>query len=412
MRALITIGLMAVATMAAVAQESQDSDQIERGRYVSILGDCSACHTKPGGRPFAGGIALRTPFGTILASNITPDKETGIGTWTEAEFISAVRDGRGHNGTRLYPAMPYTAYTKMSDDDVVALRAYMRTVVPVRNRVDANQLPFPYNIRLALAGWNLLNFRSSRFEADPTKSPDWNRGAYLVQGPGHCGTCHTPKTVIGSDKVSSALSGGVLIGWFAPSLTTDVRTGVGGWSQDEIEQYLKHGANVWTIASGPMAEVVSRSTSQMTDRDVAAIALYLKQSGITGKSSDSALISLDEPMMRVGAILYKDNCAACHKDNGTGERLLFPRLAGSPSVQSDNPTTLARVVLQGARAGSTSQFPTAPAMPAFDWRLNDAQIAAVLTYIRNSWGNAAPPVSVGSIEAQRKALATSAYRYP
>jgi mono/diheme cytochrome c family protein len=390
---------------AAISEGTQNFDQVERGRYLAILGDCAGCHTRPGGAPFAGGLTLATPFGKLVAPNITPDQDTGIGHWTGDEFISAVREGRGHNGTRLYPAMPYPAYTKMSDEDVLALRSYFLTVAPVHNPVVANQLPFPFNIRLSMLFWNTINFTPGRFQADPQRSAEWNRGAYIVQGPGHCVTCHTPKNVLGGDKSDAALQGATLQGWFAPNITASERVGIARWSKDDLVQYLRSGANSWTLASGPMAEAVSHSTSQMTEDDLAAIAVYLKDNGGTGASTASAAAS--QSAMRAGTAIYKDNCAACHRDNGMGDSGLFPRLAGSPLVQSDDPTSLIRVVLQGSRAVSTSAAPSAPAMPSFDWRLNDAQVGAVVTYIRNSWGNAAAPVEHAAVNKARTSLAAT-----
>jgi mono/diheme cytochrome c family protein len=397
--------VFSIAVAGAAYADSQNFDRIERGRYLAVLADCGACHTKPGGEPFAGGLALQTPFGTLVAPNITPDQETGIGNMTAAEFLSSLHDGRGQSGRRLYPAMPYPAYTKMSDDDVLAIRAYLGTVAPVSNKVIANQLPFPLNIRLAMIFWNALNFSPGRYQLDPRKSAEWNRGAYIVEGAAHCGTCHTPKTFLGGDKNDRALAGATLQGWFAPDITNDSRKGIGGWSKDDLVQYLKTGTNNWTLASGPMAEAVTHSTSRMTDEDISAIATYLKDSGFGGPAAKPAPVAANNDAMRAGAAIYKDSCAACHRDTGTGEAHLFPRLAGSALVQSDDPTTLVRVVLQGTRAAATPSMPTAPAMPAFDWRLNDAQVAAVLTYIRNSWGNAAPAVPTTAVAGQRTSLA-------
>lgn len=401
---LVTAITVTALNSEAHAQDTQSFDQVERGRYLAVLGDCSGCHTAPGGKPFAGGLALQTPFGTIVSANITPDFETGIGNLTEIEFDNALREGRSHDGRRLYPAMPYTAYTKMSDADIHAMRAYFKTIEPVRNSVVTDQLPFPLNIRLAMLGWNMLNFTPGRFVADPQKSAEWNRGAYIVQGPGHCGTCHTPKTLLGGDKNTVALSGATLQDWFAPNITPNVRKGIGGWSTDDIEQYLKTGSNGWTLASGPMAEAVSHSTSKMTDADIVAIATYLKDSGASVAPASPVPLSADTSAMQTGAAIYKDACAACHKDSGAGESNLFPRLAGSGLVQSDNATTLTRIVLQGSRAVATAAKPTGPAMPAFDWRLADAQVADVLTYIRNTWGNAAPAVSAKDVSSLRESV--------
>jgi mono/diheme cytochrome c family protein len=394
-------------TSAAFAQDTQSFDRIERGRYLAILSDCAACHTAPGGAPYAGGRALRTPFGILVAPNITSDPETGIGNMTNDEFLAVLHEGRGHNGKRLYPAMPYPAYTKLTDDDVLAMRSYFATVAPVSNKVVSNQLPFPLNIRLAMVFWNGLNFTSGRYQPNPQKSAEWNRGAYIVEGAAHCGTCHTPKTLLGGDKNNVALTGATLQGWFAPDITNDPRKGIGGWSKDDLVQYLKTGTNKWTLASGPMAEAVSHSTSHMTDDDIVAIATYLKDSGEGSARSKPEPVAANNGAMRAGAAIYKDSCAACHKDTGVGEINLFPRLAGSALVQSDDPTTLERVVLHGTRAVSTPGAPTAPAMPAFDRRLGDAQVAAVLTYIRNNWGNAAGSVSASAVASQRASLTRS-----
>ena len=406
-RSLTAAALFVSLTGAAFAQDTQSFDRIERGRYLAVLSDCSACHTAPGGASFAGGLALQTPFGKLVAPNITPDPDTGIGNMTNDEFLAVLHEGRGHNGKRLYPAMPYPAYTRMTDDDVLAIRAYLATVAPVNNLVVANQLPFPLNIRLAMVFWNALNFTPGRYQPNLQKSAAWNRGAYIVESAAHCGTCHTPKTLLGGDKNNVALSGATLQGWFAPDVTNDPHKGIGGWSKDDLVQYLKTGTNKWTLASGPMAEAVSHSTSRMADDDIQAVATYLKDSGEGGSGVKPAPVAASDNAMRAGAAIYKDSCAACHRDSGEGEINLFPRLAGSALVQSDDPTTLARVVLHGTRAVSTSSAPTAPAMPAFDWRLGDAQVAAVLTYVRNSWGNAAASVSTSAVASQREALRKS-----
>lgn len=404
-RTLTTAALLLSLTGPVVAQDSQSFDRVERGRYLAVLGDCVGCHTAKGGAPFAGGLALDTPFGKLVAPNITPDRNTGIGNMTDDEFVATLHEGRGMGGTRLYPAMPYPAYTKMSHDDALALRSYFNTLQPVNNAVVSNQLPFPFNIRLAMLGWNWLNFKPGRFQPNPQKSAEWNRGAYIVEGPAHCGTCHTPKTALGGDKTSTPLAGGTLQGWLAPNITSDSHTGVGAWSKDDLTQYLKTGMNSFTMASGPMAEAVTHSTSQMTDADLAAIATYLKDSGTGSNPAKPAPVASTDPAMRMGAAIYKDSCAACHKDAGTGDKALFPKLAGSALVQQADPTTLAHVVLSGSRAVATDGAPTGPAMPPFDWRLTDAQVGAVLTYIRNSWGNAAALVPASAVADQRASKA-------
>ena len=403
MMRIILSSLLAFAAFSGIAnaQDMQSHDRVERGRYLAILGDCAACHTVPGGKPFAGGLPLETPFGTIVTANITPDVATGIGNMSEQEFAAALHDGRGLGGKRLYPAMPYPAYTKLTDQDVSDLRSYFATIEPVSNKVVSNQLPFPLSVRAAMIFWNGLNFKPGRFQPNKDKSAEWNRGAYIVQGPGHCGTCHTPKSILGAEKSSEALQGSPLQGWFAPNLTANTHKGIGGWSKEDIAQYLKTGTNSWTLASGPMADAITHSTSMMKDDDIAAIATYLKESGEGGSGSKPVPIAADDKAMKAGAAVFKDSCAACHKDGGMGEANLFPRLAGSALVQSDDPTTLTHMVLFGSRAVATSAKPTGPAMPAFDWRLDNAQVAAVLTYIRNNWGNAASAISSGDVAKQR-----------
>jgi mono/diheme cytochrome c family protein len=406
---LMTLALVAGTTgaiAASAAEDSQAFEKIERGRYLAVLGDCVSCHTAPGGKPFAGGAALETPFGALIGPNITPDVVTGVGAWSEEDFRRAMHEGISRGGARLYPAMPYPAYTKVTRDDVSAIWAYLRSLDPVRNEVQPNQLRFPFNVRRpATSTWDLINFRPGAFQPNPAKSDAWNRGAYLVEGLGHCGTCHTPKNITGGDRGSEALQGALLQDWYAPDLTEDPHTGIGSWSIEEIVRYLKTGANSYDIASGPMAEAVSNSTSKMTDADLLAIATYLKD---RAPRSGRAVIALAaaNPRMVAGQAIYEDRCAACHSHSGAGVTNLFPRLASAPLVQSADPTSLIRVVLIGSRAVATSAAPTAPAMPAFGWNLNDTEVADVLTYVRNTWGNAASAVQPEDVTKLRERLSS------
>jgi mono/diheme cytochrome c family protein len=391
---------------AAIATDSQSFEMIARGRYLVVAADCVACHTKSGGKAYAGGVALQTPFGTVVAPNITPDRDAGIGAWTDDEFVAALHEGRGRDGIRLFPAMPYPAYTKMTRSDALSIRAYLQTIQPAPDKIEPNQLPFPLNLRFNMAVWNALNFKSGRLEPDPSKSSEWNRGRYLVDALGHCGTCHTPKTLLGADEDSEYLQGGTLQGWFAPNITADTRKGIGGWSLEELVDYLKTGANRDAIATGDMTEEIVHSSSNLNDDDLKAIAVYLKSLTPERESIPQALATSD-PRMVAGQAIYKDSCAGCHTDAGSGTPGLFARLAGSHAVQSDDPTTLIRVVLAGAHGAGTAHAPTSSAMPSFDWRLDDAQVASVLTYIRNSWGNAAAVVSADQVRAMRSAFAQS-----
>jgi len=396
--------LLTSALGGAVESDPQDFTQIKNGQYLAVLGDCESCHTAPGHKPFSGCRPIETPFGNIVAPNITPDRETGIGAWTDDEFDAAVRKGARRDGSPLYPAMPYNAYTKMTREEVVAIRAYLNTIDPVHNAVVANTLPFPFNIRTAMHVWNALYFTKGVFKADPAKSAEWNRGAYLVDGPAHCGACHTPKTLLGGDKTGQYLQGSKLQGWFAPDITGGMARGIGNWSVEEIAEYLKAGHNQVSAATGPMGEAVSLSTSHMKDADLKAIAVYLKS--VPGRQDTAKPLPAEDPVMMAGAAIYRDECSACHMQDGRGIAKLFPSIAGSSTVRSDDPTTLIRIVLRGARSVATSAEPTSPGMPSYGWQLGDVQVAAVLTYIRNAWGAAEPAVSAQDVTRERSQLAS------
>lgn len=381
----------------------RDAAAVARGKYIAIAGDCVACHTAPGSKqPFSGGYAISTPFGDIFASNITPDAETGIGNWTERDFYRAVRHGKGKEGENLYPAMPYNAYVKVSDKDMHDLWMYMRSVKPVRSKVPETQLPFPYNIRLAMMGWNLLFFDNSGFTPDPSQSDAWNRGAYLVQGLEHCAACHTAKNLLGGDT-RAYLQGSNLGDWHAPDITSDPHTGIGQWSEEQIVQYLKLGSNHVAVASGPMAEAVTNSTQHLSDDDLQSIASYLK-SLPGGDKQPPQPLAASHPQMKSGENIYSVNCTACHNSNGKGIDNLAAGLANNPGLQADDAASIITTILQGGRGAVTQGNPTSGAMPSFAWKLSDQQVAAVATYIRNAWGNAATPVSADEVAKQRAKL--------
>ncbi|MBS7544876.1 c-type cytochrome [Ancylobacter oerskovii] len=405
MRKSVLLALAILGGLSAAAQAGDQTDfvTVERGRYLAVLGDCAACHTAPGGKPFAGGVPIETPFGRLVGANITPDRETGIGDWTLEDFQRAMSEGVAKGGYHLYGAMPYTAYTKVTAADNAALFAYLKTLEPVHSEVETNQLPFPFNIRLSLFGWNLLNFTKGEYVPDPKRDAEWNRGAYLVQGLAHCGTCHTPKNVIGGDKNDQFLKGNVVDGWLAPDITGNAHEGIGKWSVDELIDYMKDGANRYDIASGPMAEVVEKSSSQWTDADLKAVATYLKS--LDGSpTAPPAPLAASDPRMVAGRAIYEDRCSGCHVGKGEGIAGLFPKLAAAPLVNNADPASLIRVVLAGSRAGATDARPTGPSMPAFAWNLKDEDVANLLTYVRNSWGNAAPPVAAGEVAKLRSEL--------
>jgi mono/diheme cytochrome c family protein len=394
-----------IATTNATDPDLQSFERVQKGHYLATLADCFACHTVPkAGKPFAGGRPLETPFGVITTPNITPDLETGIGAWTDQQFDDAVRKGVRPNGKRLYPAMPFPAYTKMSRDDVLAIRAYLATVEPVYQPVKPNTLPFPFNIREALLAWDALYFTEGEFKPDSSKSAAWNRGAYIVQGPGHCTSCHTPKTFLGGDKTGDNLRGSILQGWFAPDITGDGNQGLGEWSEADIKTYLKTGHNRITAATGPMAEEVLDATSQYRDSDLDAIATYLKS--LPPRQDKPTAAQKDSPAMTAGKAIYQDKCSACHGIDGTGVPMLFPSLVQSGLAHASDPISAIRLVLRGGRSVATSQEPTGPGMPSFGWQLDNDQVAAVLTYIRNAWKKTAAPVSADTVSKAREQLST------
>lgn len=391
---------------AAAASVPADAARIEHGRYLVDAGDCVACHTRPGGEIMAGGLPMNTPFGVIYSANITPDPNAGIGGWSADQFYRAMHEGVRANGARLYPAFPYPYYTHVTRADADDIRAYLMTLTPVAYTPPANKLPPPLGWRFVLRFWNLLFFRPAPFQAEGTKSAEWNRGAYLVQGLGHCGACHTPKNMFGADKAKEALQGGTLDNWHAPNLNGDARDGLGGWSQADIVEYLKTGRNARSTASGSMQDVVTLSTSRLSDADLNAIAVYLKS--LPPRRSEPSMRPADVATMKVGEAVFVDNCAACHRMAGQGVPGFFPPLAGDASVQARDPTTSLRLILEGTRSPVTAARPTPLGMPAFNWKLDDDQIAAVATYIRNSWGNAAPEVSSRDVGKLRRDLGSEA----
>jgi len=374
---------------------------IRRGRYLAIAGDCMSCHTRAGGHPFAGGLGLKTPFGIIYSSNITSDASTGIGKLTPDQFYRVLHEGRSEDGDRLYPAMPYPHFNVIPRADTDAILAFLKTVPPEHYTQPANRLPFPLDIRLAMIGWNMLNFSPHPFKPEPNQSALWNRGAYLVLGPGHCGACHTPKTILGAEKNGEAFHGAVTEDWFAPDLTENARAGLGRWSAGDIVDYLHTGRNAHAGAVGPMAEVVTYSTSLLSDADRNAIATYLKS---LPPSRDAPGAAPSAAAMRAGGAVFFDACTACHLMGGKGQPGMFPPLQGSALAQQRDPTGVIRLILGGGRTAPTPARPTYQTMPSFAWKLTDQEIADVATFVRNSWGNRAPPVDAHQVASMRSRL--------
>jgi mono/diheme cytochrome c family protein len=398
--ALIALGQSAGAR-AADETAAQNFARIQDGSYMVAAADCTACHTDPRtGVAFAGGRPIQTPFGTVVSPNITPDKETGIGSWTDAQFDAAVRQGKTPEGSRLYPAMPFPYYRKMTREDVLAIRAYLNTIPAVHHEVNSNQLPFPFDIRATMRVWDALYFDDEPFKPNPLQSAVWNRGAYLVLGPGHCAACHTPKNSLGGDRKDHALQGYSLQGWFAPNITDDSALGLGHWAESEVVAFLKNGHSRVSAAAGPMGEVVADGTSHMSDADLSAIAVYLKTQ--PGTTQLGPPLSRDTPAMKAGGAIYQDLCSACHQSDGEGVPYMIPNLAQASSLSSRDATTVIRVLLHGARSVATAGEPTGASMPAFGGHLNDEQLAAVATYIRNSWGHAAAATNAEQIRKARK----------
>lgn len=378
---------------------STNATAIKRGEYVMRLADCAACHKGN----FAGGYTIDTPFGSLLTSNITPDTETGIGKMTERDFFNAVRQGMGSHGL-LYPAMPYTAYTKLGDQDMHDLWAYISTIAPVKKKIDENAgMNFPYNIRLAMAGWDMLFFDNSPFTAQPAQPPAWNRGKYLTDGPAHCGTCHTPRNLLGGERTSKYLEGGRLGTWYAPDITPNPHTGIGQWSVDQLATYLKSGSDGNAVAAGPMAEAVEHSFQYYRMDDLQAIGVYLKSLAPSpGKAP--VPMHVDTRKTQASALAYEVNCSACHGLQGEGIKGMVTAFAGNPRITADDPTNLIHAMLKGTRAPHTETLQTAAGMPSFAWKMDDQQIADILDHVRNAWGNEAAAVSVDDVATLRRQL--------
>jgi mono/diheme cytochrome c family protein len=395
---------------------AQRQADVGHGAYVAVLGDCVACHTAAGGRAFAGGLKFATPVGAIYSSNITPDAQTGIGRYDLKGFIRVMRYGVKPDGTRLYPAMPYTAYDKVSDEDLQDLFAYLQhDVSPVSQATRSGGMAWPLTMRWPLALWDAAFHHPTHYIDDPSRSGQWNRGAYLVQGLAHCGTCHTPRGVALQEKdvdgrTELYLSGASLDFSSPVNLRGNIGDGLGRWTAADIAELLKTGVNAHSAVTGPMAEVVEDSSQYMTDADVAAIAAYLKSlspsaaTGHAGFAADGAtlrtIMAGDEKS--VGGRIFMDSCASCHRLSGDGAGRAFPGLAGNAVVLSEDPSSLIEVILHGARLPSTSGAPSGLAMPPFGWRYDNAAIAQLATFLRTSWGNHAASVAETQVGAVRQ----------
>lgn len=369
---------------------------LERGAYLARAGNCMGCHTAVGGAPFAGGHGVETPFGAVMAPNITPDLQTGIGSWTAHDFWRAMHHGRSKDGRLLYPAFPYPSFTQVTREDSDALFVYLRSLPAVAKANEAHALRFPYSSQAALAVWRALFFKPASFEPEPQRSSEWNRGKYLVQGLGHCAACHTGRNFLGGTGLNAEFGGGLMpdASWYAPSLASAAEGGVQQWTRQEVVRLLKTGLSAEASVSGPMAEVVFSSTQHLNEQDLAAMADYLAtlpqhEPTAAGRSKPR----MAEETLLQGARIYKEQCASCHGVQGQGVAGIYPRLAGNRAVTLASANNVVQIIRHGGFLPSTAGNPQPFGMPPFGQTLSDAETAAVTSFIRQSWGNAGQPVS-------------------
>ncbi|WP_201245761.1 cytochrome c [Halochromatium salexigens] len=430
----LTVGLLCASALAIAGDEPAEAapaagdlseGRLLYGRYMAIAGDCAACHTRPDGKPFEGGVPIETPFGTLYTPNITPSKDKGIGAFSDEDFLHALQDGIAPSGLPYYPALPYPSFTKVKDDDLLAIKDYLMSLEPSNYQPPENTLRWPFSVRDVMFGWQTLYFDKGRFEPDPERSDEWNRGAYLVEGLGHCGACHTPRNLAGATEPAEAMTGAIVDGWYAPNLTSNLHQGLGRWSVDELATFLRTGlapadatdsadsADAMTEADpsdapataalGPMAEVVHESLSKLAASDLRAMAVYLKDLPAKTEPDHQPRVPemLTEEQYKKGRALYVKNCSACHQDHGQGLKPYFPALRGNPVVDQKQPNDVLKTLLLGAPADPSEAFSAHVVMPSFGSVLSDQQLATVASYIRANWGNDAPPVSAKEVKALR-----------
>ena len=398
---LVTLNLRGEAPLPATESLQSTPELVQRGEYLARVGNCTACHTTQGGASYAGGRGIETPFGVVYSSNLTPDKARGIGAWTSAEFWRPLHHGRSKDGRLPYPAFPYPNYTQVTREDSDAIFAYLQSLPAVAEPNRPHALRFPYSTQAALGVWRALFFSPSEPLAEPTQTAEYNRGAYLVNGLGHCTACHTPRNALGATTEARAFSGGLIPvqNWYAPALNAAHEAGVKEWRTEDVAALLQTGVAPQGSVLGPMAEVVFRSTQYLSDADARAMAVYLQGLPQQPPAERAPPPAPPAAAMARGAKVYEQHCAACHGDQGQGEPGAFPALAANRAVTLADPTNLVRVVLQGGYLPATAGNPRPHGMPPFQQVLSDEDIAAVTTFVRNQWGNQAP--GVGTIEVYR-----------
>jgi mono/diheme cytochrome c family protein len=390
-----------------------DRDKLERGRYLAAAGNCMSCHTARGGVPFTGGRPIDTPFGTLYSTNLTPDRDTGLGRWSAQHFWRAMHNGRSRDGRLLYPAFPYPNFTRITREDSDAIFAYLQSLDPIERPAQPNTLAFPFNTQAALAVWRALFFTPHTHQTDPSRSADWNRGAYLVQGLGHCNACHSARNAFGATAGSLDLGGGLIPvqNWYAPSLNDPHQAGVSDWSLEDIEKLLKNGFIDKAAVQGPMAEVVWGSTQYLNEADLRGMATYLKALPVqsspeeaeasSSASAPAPLSGNDLVLYDRGARIYVQHCARCHGDKGEGVPGAYPPLSGNRAVTMSPPANLVRIILAGGFPPATAGNPRPYGKQPFATILNNDDIAAVTSYIRASWGNRAPVVTPLEVNRMR-----------
>ena len=405
------LGVLLASLPAIVPAAAADEPSlIEKGQYISRLADCVACHTRAGGTPFAGGLPIGTPFGSVTTANITPDLDTGIGGWSDEEFYRAVTDGIGRHGEYLYPAMPFTSFTKMTRSDVLAVKAYLFSLKPVHAPRVPNDLMFPIDIRSTMFVWRAFFFHPGVYQPDSEQTAEWNRGAYLIEGPGHCGECHSPRNIFGSTEARKSLAGGrdeaggaggKNQNWLAPNISADPRWGIGDMSANDIVTFLKTGSEKTEgVAFGPMAQVVHDSLRYVSDADLQAMAVFLKSGPERTPSPTDRVASSGE--LQHGQKLYLDNCAKCHQDKGQGFPRVIPNLAANANVASAHPDDIIDAILIGVPTTGTYG-----GMLSFAGALNDQDIADITNYVRSGWGNNAPTNATPALVASLRSKLTT-----